>query len=202
MSGAGDTTKPETLISTSVTADPETANTRLVSPWKIVAIGNRPHDHLVRDNLFGSLIRDRRGKAFQVLVREPLSWMAESVQHLPEPQRRTALQVVVLSFLCQRTYADLVTVCRHTRTRQQIRACWPPSSRRVVRAEVRQWTVSGCPVCGATSGRCPERPDQNQSTQPGCVGGAEQKCHVFGVRCGPRSTRVSFVPVRLQRVGR
>lgn len=135
MNTAGDTPRPEAVNATGQPAGPEVAEGPLVSPWKITAIGNRPHDHLVRDNLFGSLIRDHRGQAFQAMLRRPPDWMTDSVQHLPENQKRAALQVLGLNFLYQRTYARFVdSVAAHPDPPripgvldaiQQAQRCWP-----------------------------------------------------------------------------
>ncbi|MCY2990908.1 MAG: hypothetical protein NTY19_23985 [Planctomycetota bacterium] len=108
MSTTDDTPSPETVSTSGEAPGPGAVESAPASPWRITAIGNRPHDHLVRDNLFGSLIRDHRGQVFQALLRRPPDWMSESVKYLPEPQRRTALQVVALNFLHQRLYANFL----------------------------------------------------------------------------------------------
>ena len=135
MNTTGDTPRQEAVNATGQPAGPEVAEGPLASPWKIRAIGNRPQDHLVRDNLFGSLIRDHRGQAFHTMLRHPPDWMTESVQHLPENQKRAALQVLVLNFLYQRAYARFVDgVAAHSDASlmpgvldaiQQAQRCWP-----------------------------------------------------------------------------
>jgi hypothetical protein len=91
--------------------DPEAA----VRRWRVKALGRRPKDFAVRDNLIGSLIRDPRAFEFQQLLREPEPWMVELVRHLPEPKMKQALGLVVLHYLHRRNLASLLHPAEATR---------------------------------------------------------------------------------------
>lgn len=135
MSTNGDAPTPAVVRTSGEAPGPAVPETPPVSPWRITAIGNRPQDHLVRDNLFGALIRDHRGQAFQALLRQPRGWMENAVEHLAGPQRRTALQVVALYSLYQGMYANFLASAAANPDAppfpgvldaiQQAQRCWP-----------------------------------------------------------------------------
>ncbi len=77
-----------------------------IKDWVITTIGQRPTDHLVRDNLFGSLIRDPRAFAFQAMTRKPEDYILGHVSHLPEKHQRQAINLVVLQYLHRRRIAQ------------------------------------------------------------------------------------------------
>ena len=81
--------------------------TAAVKAWRIVDVGRRPLDFLMRDNLFGSLIRDPRAFEFQRLLRRPEPWMEETLSHLAPGKARQALPVVVLDYVHKRLLASL-----------------------------------------------------------------------------------------------
>src|SRR3954470_21349756 len=80
------------------TGDPD-ARIAYVGNWEFVAVGNRPVDHLGRDVLLGSLMRDRRSKAFRSISRQPFGWAEARVAHLPAERRAAAVQLTVLDLL-------------------------------------------------------------------------------------------------------
>src|SRR4051794_37649769 len=47
----------------------------LMEGWRVVARGNRPHDHVGRDLLFGSPRRDHRVGWYHRLRRKPPAWV-------------------------------------------------------------------------------------------------------------------------------
>ena len=66
--------------------------------WRIVALGHRPEDHLVRDVLCASLLRDRRTRMFHRMSSEPPEWVEERVKNLPHRSRSQAVQCTVLDY--------------------------------------------------------------------------------------------------------
>lgn len=70
-----------------------------VGNWEFVTVGNRPVDHLGRDVLLGSLMRDRRSKAFRSISRKPFDWAEARVAHLPAERRAAAVQLTTLDLL-------------------------------------------------------------------------------------------------------
>jgi hypothetical protein len=70
-----------------------------VCRWRLTALGDRPVDHVGRDLLLASLLRDRRNRRFRGLTRYPLPWMEERVAHLDHHHRRSAIQLTALDFL-------------------------------------------------------------------------------------------------------
>src|SRR4051812_19942657 len=80
------------------TGDPD-ARVAQVCNWKFVAVGNRPVDHLGRDVLLGSLMRDGRSKAFRSISRKTFDWAEARVAHLPAERRAAAVQLTTLDLL-------------------------------------------------------------------------------------------------------
>src|SRR5208282_2461654 len=74
-----------------------------VGNWRITAVGNRPQDHMARDFLCASLLRDFRPTWFSQYAKNPADWMLKLVRHLPE-KRETMLgaQQVALHYLHRR----------------------------------------------------------------------------------------------------
>jgi hypothetical protein len=70
-----------------------------VRDWRIVALGDRPEDHLVRDVLHASLLRDRRTRLFHRMTTEPAPWIKARVEGLPHRFHRQAVQHTVLDFM-------------------------------------------------------------------------------------------------------
>src|SRR5690349_7679455 len=54
-----------------------------VLEWRVTAVGRRPQDHMARDLLHGSLLRDRRPRLYHRNVKEPPAWVLGAVAHLP-----------------------------------------------------------------------------------------------------------------------
>lgn len=67
--------------------------------WEFATVGNRPVDHLGRDVLLGSLMRDRRSKAFRSISRKTFEWAEARVAHLPAERRAAAVQLTTLDLL-------------------------------------------------------------------------------------------------------
>jgi len=100
--------------------------------WPIEAIGHRPEDYMIRDNLFASLIRDHRGKLFQAMLRKPPPWLPWHVERLASEDRPAALQVLCLQLLYQRQFRDVLDLKEQTwidrRNKKPIveaQQCWP-----------------------------------------------------------------------------
>lgn len=70
-----------------------------VLQWRVTAVGNRPQDHLARDLLHGSLLRDRRPRLYHGNVRQPPGWVLGAVEHLPPEVQKQAVEHVALHFL-------------------------------------------------------------------------------------------------------
>src|SRR4051812_23331403 len=64
--------------------------------WRVEAVGRRPADHLGRDLMHGSLLRDPRCRSLRRAAKDPSGWLLESVAHLPGPDRAQAAQHLAL----------------------------------------------------------------------------------------------------------
>jgi len=70
--------------------------------WRVEAVGRRPLDHLARDLMYGSLLRDHRPTWFHKYAREQPDWMQDLIAHLPANVQATAAQHVALDYLHRR----------------------------------------------------------------------------------------------------
>ena len=92
------------------TLDPEELAIDAVLQWTVQTLGERPIDHLVRDNLIGSMLRDPRAKRLQALWRNPPDWMLESVEHLPPRMHAQSLQLAGLQYLHQLQHSSVAAI--------------------------------------------------------------------------------------------
>lgn len=69
------------------------------SKWHITAVGNRPTDHMARDLMHGSLLRNPCARWFQRIARDAPDWIAGTVVHLPPAMRAQAEQHVALRMM-------------------------------------------------------------------------------------------------------
>jgi hypothetical protein len=132
----------------------DTDPVRSVQDWEIVAFGNRPRDHMVRDCLFASLFRDRRATMFHTYARRPSQWMESAAAHLPSDDRPKAHQFLALHLLHKRHLARLLMIPAHdedARIYDVLRRIWccPP-----VGALMRHRGGTLPPVCGLAR-HCP-----------------------------------------------
>jgi hypothetical protein len=67
--------------------------------YPIVAVGRRPGDHMARDLMHGSLLRNHRVPMFARLASEPEEWLRDAVAHLPARQRPQAVQHLALRLM-------------------------------------------------------------------------------------------------------
>jgi len=71
--------------------------------FPVVAVGDRPRDHMTRDLMHGSLLRDHRVPAFARMAKDPPpDWLREAVAHLPVPQQPQARQHLTLRWMVGR----------------------------------------------------------------------------------------------------
>jgi hypothetical protein len=85
---------------------------RGVLRWRAVAAGRRPHDHLARDLLFGSLGRDYRARLFHKLRKHPPEWIADAVERAARDgvavPRQTLVNHLLLRQFHERHLAQLI----------------------------------------------------------------------------------------------
>jgi hypothetical protein len=100
---------------------------QLVERWKIIAIGNRPIDHMGRDLLIASHQRDSRQKIFRRLCSRPPGWVGRRTLRIPDDRRDLACRVTVVHYLhCLR----LCQLYDHANDSQRcvigrLLRCWP-----------------------------------------------------------------------------
>ncbi|MHB1035006.1 MAG: hypothetical protein ACYC35_15270 [Pirellulales bacterium] len=98
--------------------------------WTITAIGKRPVDHMVRDLLFGSLIRDPRGFMFRQRSLKPDSWITtaleESLGHLdPAGIQLISLASLHYEHLANARTSDEPFSPKLIEVLRRARRCWP-----------------------------------------------------------------------------
>ncbi len=76
-----------------------------VRQWRIQCVGRRPGDHMVRDLLHGSLLRDARPRWFHECCHSNDSRFQEAIAHLPYEEHAQAQQHLALHFLHRRQLA-------------------------------------------------------------------------------------------------
>jgi len=70
--------------------------------FPVLAVGDRPRDHMTRDLMHGSLLRDHRVPAFGKMAKDPPDWIREAVADLPRPQQAQAGQHLALRWMIGR----------------------------------------------------------------------------------------------------
>jgi hypothetical protein len=70
-----------------------------MAQWQVMAVGNRPVDHMARDLMHAALLRNHRSVWFQKLARKPPEWLCQAVAHLPAKQQAQAAQHLALRLM-------------------------------------------------------------------------------------------------------
>jgi hypothetical protein len=99
---------------------------------RIVAMGNRPQDHMDRDLLLASLLRDRRLRMFRRQCLKPPAWAAAVPEDIPAKFQRRAQCLIMLGSTHQhliermRASIDLAAdSCKAEQMLNAIEACPP-----------------------------------------------------------------------------
>jgi hypothetical protein len=105
---------------------PRTSPDWAVSKWMewfpVVAVGRRPQDHMTRDLMHGSLLRNHRVPMFGRLAKAPPDWLRETVAHLPEDQQPQAWQHLALRMMHGRSLFHVTEVLPPARETKSVRS--------------------------------------------------------------------------------
>ena len=99
----------------------------MVRKWRILSVGNRPKDHMIRDLLFATIQKDGRMWKFHSLLKNKPRWMChdavgKGMLHLRSVLRYRSLHFLHLLHLAELKQTATQDVVEKITT---IEGCWP-----------------------------------------------------------------------------